>query len=502
MKQSSPALKKASDYLKTMLQKGVWKPGDRLPSIRELAQSAGISSVPMWKAVNLLASDGELEVLQGSGIRVKPYPEEPSRALRKGWLGLRDRIHRDVLSGLYPPGSLMPSLKEMRVHYGVSFQTLKKALDDLASSGCLTRSLRTYKVVAFSAQKTTASIVLLGWSNPQIELQARTPWGVEFLRHCENLCSRMRVKLQIMRYTEKNGSVVYIDHKGVESHKLNDDSSVLGYLLWGECPDDLYRQVLPQLDRYRKPTAVLQEGSLLNLSDYARRNRNLKVFSIATGSNAAQNVAMYLLENGHKKIAYISPFHKSDWSKARLHGLQEIYSRSDEETAVFPYTIDFLGYTHEFREPIKPPEEMIKKLFPELDTSELPSAYLRSLEKLNFSLMRQLEFESVRGFTMPLLRKAAANKECSAWVCASDYTASIALDFLEQTERKLAVIGFDDTFEAFRRGLTSYNFNIQGLVQSMLSHVVNPSSGLSKNAEAFEIEGILVKRRTSFRVRS
>ncbi len=499
MKQSSPALKKATDYLRGSLKNGVWKPGDRLPSIRVLAQSAGISSVPMWKAVNLLAEEGELEVLQGSGIRVKPYPEEPSGALRKGWLGLRDRIHKDILSGLYPPGSLMPSLKEMRVHYGVSFQTLKKALDNLTSSGCLARSLRTYRVVAFSAPKTSASIVLLGWSNPQIELQARTPWGAEFLRHCENLCSRMRIKLRVVRYTSRDGSVVYTDHKGVERSQLVDDSSVLGYLLWGECPDELYRQVLPQLDRFKKPTAVLQEGSLLRLSDYAKRNRSLRVFSIATGSNAAQNVAMYLLQNGHKKIAYISPFHKCDWSKARLHGLQEIYSRSGEDTAVSAYTIDFLGYTHEFREPIKPPELMIKKLLPELEMSRLPAIFLRSLDKLSFSFARQLEYEAVRGFTLPLLRKAAADDDRTAWVCASDYAATIALDFLEQLGKKITVIGFDDTFEAFRRGFTSYNFNIQGLVQSMLTHVVNPSSGPSKNAEAFEIEGILVKRRTSFK---
>ncbi len=500
MKQSSPALQKAIDYIRTMLDNGAWKPGDRLPSIRVLAQSAGISSVPMWKAVNQLAGEGTLEVLQGSGIRVKPYPEEPSGVIRKGWLGLRDRIHKDILSGMYPPDSLMPSLKEMRVHYGVSFQTLKKALDNLAAGGSIAQSLRTYRVVSFSAQRTTATIVLLGWANPFVEMQTRTPWGAEFLRNCENLCSRMRINLKVVRYTKKDGAVVYTDQNGNEAFKLHDTSSVLGYLLWAECPDELYRQVLSHTDSFKKPIAVLQEGSLLHLEDFAKRNKFLKVFSIATGSNAAQNVAMYLLQNGHRNIAYISPFHKCDWSKARLHGLQEIYSRNGDDAKVNAYTVDFLGYTHEFREIIKPPELLMKKLLPGLDFSKWPKAFYRSVEKLRINLNKQLEYESVRGFTMPLLRKAAENEQCTAWVCASDYAASIALDYLEQIGKKIAVIGFDDTFEAFKRGLTSYNFNIQGLVQSMLTHIVNPSSGIAKNSEAFEIEGILVKRRTTFKL--
>jgi DNA-binding LacI/PurR family transcriptional regulator len=78
----------------------------------------------------------------------------------------------------------------------------------------------------------------------------------------------------------------------------------------------------------------------------------------------------------------------------------------------------------------------------------------------------------------------------------------MALDFLKKhSHRKISLIGFDDTFEAFRKGLTSYNFNIQALVQLMLNHVVNPANMLSsKRTRAVEIEGMLVERQTTFKI--
>lgn len=55
--QVSPPREKALKYLRYMLNKS-WKPGDPLPSISQLAKAARVSIVPMWKAVNQLASEG------------------------------------------------------------------------------------------------------------------------------------------------------------------------------------------------------------------------------------------------------------------------------------------------------------------------------------------------------------------------------------------------------------------------------------------------------------
>jgi len=501
MKQSTPAVKKAIDYLTKMLDNHTWIPGDLLPSISQLAIAAGVSSVPMWKAVNQLAEDDILEVVQGSGTRVKKAPEEPAAIIRNGWMGLRDRIHKDILSGIYIAGALMPSLKEMRMHYGVSYQTLRKALDNLAAENMITPEHRTYRAVSFTPQRTHSSIVLLGWSNPIVELQARTPWGAEFLRECENICSRMKVSLRVIRYSsnEGNGSVFYIDQNGNVVSKLKDDNSVLGYILWAQSPHELYRQVLNNLELFKKPVSVLQEGSQLRLADIAERTRDMKIFSIATGSNAARNVASFLLEQGHESIAYFSPYHRSDWSKARFCGLQEVYNRHSGGVKVHSYTLNGYGLSNEFVEPVKPLDRYMPAVTEMMRTARMPEMIIQAVNGSKSSITKTIKDMVIRSCMYQLFKKAL-NTHCTAWVCANDHIALYALDYLKNfPDKKIAVIGFDDTFESFRRGLTSYNFNIQGLVQIMMAHVINPGSvSPVKRVKPVEIEGILVVRGTTF----
>lgn len=501
MKKYTPAVKKAVIYLKSMLDNYTWIAGDMLPSINQLASAAGVSSVPMWKAVNLLAEEDILEVIQGSGTRVKKISEEPANLMRNGWMGLRDRIHKDILSGLFISGTLMPSLKEMRVQYGVSYQTLRKALDSLVSEGMITPEHRTYRTVLFTPNKNHSSIVLIGWVNPQLEMQSRTPWGEEFLRECENLCTRMKVNLRILKYTSNEGTLIFIDQDGIVTTKIKEDGSVLGYLVWAESPHDLYRDVLNQLDHFKKPVAVLQEGSQLRLSDVVERNQLMRIFSLATGSNAARNVASYLLEQGHTNIAYISYLHRSDWSKARLCGLQEIFNRYGNSARVFPCTMDKYGFFNEFGDQVKDAEHYFPTITTLMQSVNIPPMVIRVINSIQDKFSAQLVNEVIQAYMEKLFKKAASIPDITAWVCANDYMATMAMDYIKRyIDKKIALIGFDDTFLAFRNGLTSYNFNIQSLVQLMLAHILNPSPDIAaKRLVPIEIEGLLVVRNTTFK---
>lgn len=503
MRQRNPAIQKAIRFINEMLDKGIWKPGDLLPSINKLASSAGVSTVPMWKAVHQLDSDGVLEVLHGSGTRVKSITEEIQSVVRKGWLGLRDRIHKDILSGVYPAGTLMPSLKELRVIYGVSYPTLRKALDNLTKEGIIVSEHRTFRVVTFASKRAHASIVLLGWSGPGMEIQNRTPWGEEFLRICENQCSRMKINLHIIRYTGEDSDVQYFSGESNTQVNLTDDRAVLGYLVWAESPNNLYRQVLNLVTRFKKPVAVLQEGSKLQINDIAESCKYLQVFSIATSSNAARAVASFLKYQGHNNIAYLSHLHKSDWSQARLHGLREVYSRSGESAVVYSFSLEHFRNLHEISDSIKQPDHYFKKIIPHYDKKDtVPQLIVEAISSLKPFLSSQIQDSVIQKYLHPLFLKAITLQQCTAWVCCNDSVALMAIDFLKRfSQRKISIIGFDDTFEAFRCGLTSYNFNIQALVQLMLNHVVNPSNLIvSKRTRAVEIEGMLVERQTTHKV--
>jgi DNA-binding LacI/PurR family transcriptional regulator len=76
--------------------------------------------------------------------------------------------------------------------------------------------------------------------------------------------------------------------------------------------------------------------------------------------------------------------------------------------------------------------------------------------------------------------EALAQGSLTAWVCANDFIASLAADFLAhhkiRVPEDISIIGFDDSPEATRLGLTSYDFNIPGLVRSIIGCILRPSA--------------------------
>lgn len=498
MSRTSPAIDVAENFLKVQIEKSTWSSGDLLPSISSLATAAKVSPVSMWKAIHRLSESGYLEVLHGQGTRIKSNQQANIliETTQKGWQGLRDRIHKDILCGIYTAGMMLPSLKELQNQYGVSYHTVKKALDSIEADGILELRFRRYYVVHFIRRPTQLSIVLIGWTHPKLEMQHRTPWGEEFLRICEQQCSRMGFELKVIKFTDESGELTFIDQFGTPGVSIPSDSTVVGYLLWGESPNELYREILKKLEKNKKPIAVLQEGSVLKINDFVKRNPQIQLFSVATSSTAAKHVATFLLQSGHTCIAYLSPFHKADWSRARLNGLNEIYSRFG--TSVHACTLN--NFVGTYSQCIKPPEDFFNKLICGLSEKPNFSLVTNCLEQFRYSFIKSVEYNAIKKMMIPTYEKAFRT-DASAWVCANDFTALSAMDFLkEHSSKRIAVVGFDDTFDAFRSGLTSYNFNIQATVQVMVSHIVNPSSfPVTKRTIPFEIEGVLVERKTTFK---
>jgi DNA-binding LacI/PurR family transcriptional regulator len=99
----------------------------------------------------------------------------------------------------------------------------------------------------------------------------------------------------------------------------------------------------------------------------------------------------------------------------------------------------------------------------------------------------------------PLFTRAREHGGITAWVCENDRIARYALDFLAEkgvrVPRAVSVMGFDDDMEAFKRKLTSYNFNIPAVVNRMLGFVL--SSSQYHYPKAYEVEGIVIERGTT-----
>jgi DNA-binding LacI/PurR family transcriptional regulator len=88
----------------------------------------------------------------------------------------------------------------------------------------------------------------------------------------------------------------------------------------------------------------------------------------------------------------------------------------------------------------------------------------------------------------------------TAWAGDSDGTCLSCLDYLQikgvPVPDALSIVGFDDSFEAFLRRLTTYNFNGAAYMRAMLAHVLRPhDSGASREPGGFTtIPGYVVER--------
>lgn len=62
---------RVAEKILLLIQDGVWRPGDRLPPERELAQGFGVSRTVVREALKVLEAQGVLESMTGSGVYVR-----------------------------------------------------------------------------------------------------------------------------------------------------------------------------------------------------------------------------------------------------------------------------------------------------------------------------------------------------------------------------------------------------------------------------------------------
>jgi DNA-binding LacI/PurR family transcriptional regulator len=101
-----------------------------------------------------------------------------------------------------------------------------------------------------------------------------------------------------------------------------------------------------------------------------------------------------------------------------------------------------------------------------------------------------------------LCKKAASRKDITAWVCANDAMAFPALAYCRnknvKVPQRISVVGFDDSPQAITSGLTSYNFNGNGLVNSVLAFILNrPEASLFRNQKVINLKGFIAPRATT-----
>jgi len=106
LRSPTPVFRQISDSLRALLVSGGFKPGDRLPTVRQLAIDLAVHHNTVAQAYRLLAEEGWLELRRGHGVTViDRRPQQPTSGTQQNFLQrLRELTARAVADGLDAKG--------------------------------------------------------------------------------------------------------------------------------------------------------------------------------------------------------------------------------------------------------------------------------------------------------------------------------------------------------------------------------------------------------------
>ncbi|MCC9311889.1 GntR family transcriptional regulator [Kitasatospora sp. RB6PN24] len=158
---SRPPYVQAAEVLRAAIRNGELRPGEKLPSARELQRRFGIASSTVQNALRLLKDEGLIYSVLGRGsyVRVteesseagadasdpayvglgglltgwKPAPDDP----RPPYVQTADALRKEIQDGRFPPGSKLPSARELQDRFGIANSTAQNALRQLKDEGLI-----------------------------------------------------------------------------------------------------------------------------------------------------------------------------------------------------------------------------------------------------------------------------------------------------------------------------------------------------------------------------
>jgi DNA-binding GntR family transcriptional regulator len=551
MKRISPSdsTAQAIDFINENIDKGMWRKGDRLPPVRRLAILASVSSTTMFRAINILKEKGLIAAKDRSGLQSLVRMRRPD-SIRNGeasWKHKKSLLEKEIFSGVFGLQGRLPLIKELQSRYGVCYTTMKKILQSLEIDGVVCPHGKGYALPATAFHSHRQRIVFITCMG--IQSSALNKEHNQIVNVFENECMRLGLHLEIVEvdFYDSTSSRAAIA-------KLIGGSQTIGFILdlwWYETESfrHAYLDTLGRLASFKKPVAILDELAGFELPLQFIANPLLQVFRIET-ERAGERVARLLLGSGHRSVAYIT-FNDAPWSQARFRGIRSQFMRTGcSESAIrlvtggnfeviFPCVLTAAGLEDDVVRRIiaaysSPSQSTsLEKTWMDYKNTNRPPypgyPRLTPLLMKNLTFLSMLAHQEVdeRFFNKtvngaldpvgkdifeislrPLFEKALSSSESTAWICANDATAFVALAFLQARNIKvpddISVVGFDNTpVDALQQRLTSFDFNALGFINRMLNFIFRPPKPRGPYRHAtIEVEGMIIERGSTGRVRS
>ncbi|MBD3243219.1 MAG: GntR family transcriptional regulator [Chitinivibrionales bacterium] len=470
--------------------------GQRLPSLQVMAFEAGVSLVTMHKAVRQACREGVVHSVPGKGVFAGEKGEcgpavtvAPTPAHR--WQRIRARIEADMLGGQFGESAL-PGTAELGQRYGACYRTVRKALRSLQSEGLLEVRRKRYVQTRRHFHRPTARVVLISrryTSDNPLPAQTRYAHANWFF---EQECLLRNIVLQKVQYRYRGDCLVcdraskrLLDGPGLEN--------VLGYVLITSGLREMdFENLLRTLDRRQKPVVIHDPDGFVG------PHRRIVRFYGSDSATAGAHVAHYLLQAGHRRVCYIAPRQDMLWSRQRLKGFVRAFERggSGASVEVFADGSAFEPLLSERVQQIR--NEVLERGIQPDEPDHL------TFERVLRTMAPQISVATVQhelsSRTVPLIARAVADGRASALVAENDTCATACLQWMlahrVRCPGEYSLVSFDDSYEAFANGLTSYNFNLTSVYQGMLNVLLAPSRDDRRAAREYRYDGMMMVRMT------
>ncbi|HKP95819.1 MAG TPA: GntR family transcriptional regulator [Fibrobacteria bacterium] len=519
-------MQKSLAHVREEIKSAVWSQGDRLPPIRVLARQAQVSAAAMCSALGMLKTEGLISIIKNRGAYLGLPPADgrngyhtasPGESQR--WQRLKIQIEKDIFNGFFTPGEAMPSLRDLQKSYAVSYKTLRKAMEAIASEGVVVPHKKTYLVphlrrahgtlVFISAPEAASKIICGGYP------------VTEFLSTLRREGGKSLINVVVIPYDPERRKAVF----GNQLIALQEKHSVLGYILWTSMlPERKLDQALQTLREVQrpeakpgsldKPVAVVDTTWDMAITNALHHQADLagwafRIFTVA-GLLAGRQVGQYLLKLGHRKVAFLSYCHKELWSQYRFRGLLQAFQGAGFGEGVRKFAIEEV----DDRFHALPGPEELESFRKQADaflaaSMEAGQGYYASYaqEQMTGSIWNYIHQVKMAARVEPVLTAALQEPGLTACVGANDRMALLARDHLikkgVRIPRDMSVIGFDDSKAATDNDLSSYSFAFSEIARKLLGHVLSPrQKAHSQEGNAVECEGLLIERGSSGHVRS
>ena len=417
------------DVKKSIINAG-FRDGEKMPSVRKMAEHLKLSVNTVHRAYKLLAQENVVQLVHGKGcfwgtaptLEVKPEEDVYSIVERL--------FQNDLDSGVLNAFDELPSCKELSNRYDVSPYIVKKFLMQKSAQGILRHVGHRFFFSEGRPVEKSNYVMFIHRSDEFGRLKIESERESDVFRTFAQIAAEQKIAVKFIGYHEPSNQF-YLSNGGC--YTIKNDVHCLGVFLSTWLVSDAVK-LFANFASFKNPISVWWEYAPDMVPVSARNRKKWAFYNVAFGKEAGLIVGRYLKNKGMGKVHYLSPYHASFWSKARLQGLLE------SGVDVVPLV-----------------DERYASPFDLMD-----AALLAGVERQEF----------LNNILESLLKNATLDK----FVCSNDWVAASLIDFYRAKKMPTPyVVGFDDTIESYRYVFDSFAFNVGTMVKEAIYHIVAPT---------------------------